>query len=241
MKCKKIFLCLVAFFFSVAICSLNIINAEELDNNDEPENVDEIILDPDDYDPINIPSNDYYHMNPMWVEPNNSAVMVGYFADIQLIDTFSSFIVTDDGIFDNNYIPFDLSDRIGYTKQQLATYGVVTIGVDFRVMVQEIDDGYQHFYLYDGSNTQLAASPALDHIYGFTPKIYEFYGEVQLNQLTSSTIYFRFDASGGWDDDWKCLSIVTNILVSRENKLYNGLKNCGIVNSSYFTLNNFEN
>ena len=99
---------------------------------------------------------------------------------------------------------------------------------------------YQYVYLYDGSSTQIAASQAVDHQYGGTPKIYEFYGEVQLSSLTSNSIYFRFDASGSWSDDWKCISLVTNVLVSRENKLYSGIKNCGIVNSSYFTLYNFD-
>ncbi len=241
MKLNKLFLGIATAIFSIAAFSITQANAEEIGHNEEPIIDEDIILNPEDYDPIDIPSYEYHQMNPMWVEPNNSAVMVGYFDDVQLVDAFSSIIVTDGGIFNNNYVPFDLYNSLGYTKNQLASYGVVTIGIDFRIMIQEIDDGYQHLYLYDGSSTQLAASSAIDHTYGTTPKIYEFYGEIQLSQLSSSTIYFRFDASGAWDDDWKCVSLVTNVLVSREDRAYNGIKNCGIVSSSYFTLNNFNN
>ncbi len=241
MKLNKLFLGIATAIFSIAAFTITQANAEEIGHNEEPIIDEDIIPNPEDYDPIYIPSYDYHQMNPMWVEPNNSAVMVGYFGDVQLLDSFSSFVVTDDGILDNDYVSFDLYNSLGYTKQQLESFGVVTIGIDFRVMINEIDDGYQHFYLYDGSTTQIAASQTIDHIYGSTPKIYEFYGEIQLSQLTSSTIYFRFDASGAWDDDWRCISLVTNVLVSRENKSYNGIKNCGIVSSSYFTLNNYSN
>jgi len=188
-------------------------------------------FDPNDYPAINISASNYHNLYPMCFDMGNSAVMVGYFDDIEFVEYSDNLIIDDSGIFSNDYVPFDLSNQIGMSRLQLASAGVVTIGLDFRVMLHEIYDGYQYFYLYDGSTTQLAASSAFDHQYGIHPRIYQFYAEIQLSSLTSDTIYFRFDASGAGDDDWQCDYIDINILVSRGNKAYSGIKYCGEVST----------
>ena len=223
---KKLFLlCLVCLFGSLMFINAF---ADEVNNQ---KLIELKRYNPEDYPPISISAPTYHNLYPMSFDHGYSAVMVGYFEDVEIVKYSDNLIITDDGIASNDYDYLNLSSTLGVNISDLASAGVVTLGIDFRVMLHEIDDGYQYFYLYDGSNTQLAASAAHSHQYGNNPRIYQFYAEIELSSLTSDTIYFRFNASGAWSDDWQCDYIDVNVLVSRGSKLYSGIKYCGEVSS----------
>ena len=145
---KKLFLlCLVCLFGSLMFINAF---ADEVNNQ---KLIELKRYNPEDYPPISISAPTYHNLYPMSFDHGYSAVMVGYFEDVEIFKYSDNLIITDDGRASNDYDYLNLSSTLGVNISDLASAGVVTLGIDFRVMLHEIDDGYQYFYLYDNKYT----------------------------------------------------------------------------------------
>ncbi len=120
-------------------------------------------------------------------------------------------LVTDSSQFNSSqpYYIIDTSD-FGYSRNQLINMGYNTLVVVFELDIMEEDDGYQELYIYQETyqNATALCTPItnFEHGSGFCNSQwvrYEFYAEIDISSMNSSSIIFRFGAHGKGDDDWQ--------------------------------------
>ncbi len=128
----------------------------------------------------------------------------------QLIVRSSEKTITDNGRFTNPYDNVNLSNS-GYTFNDLLLRNITTVNVVISLDAKEVDDGYQHIFLYDGSlqTSNLLGSYEFEHGSGYkntqyndVDKPYVFIFTIPLAELTSS-FTIRYGASGNYADTWK--------------------------------------
>lgn len=224
MKLKKIFIGIFTLIFGMFFVCTTF--ADEEIPTDE-------IIDPDDYDPIYIDSNNYTSIVPQTINGTYSAVYVGCFKNYEVV-LGEPTLVTDDGLAANVNAHRELSlyDITEKTKSQLISCGVTTIGLEIRINLWELDDGYQDIYLQNAFGSNLSSYLHLSHDYN-EPKIYDIFAEFPISSVGES-FALKFDASGSWDDDWKYNSITLTFYVSRETRVNSSIVNLGVVSSLYW-------
>lgn len=130
--------------------------------------------------------------------------------------------ITDSGRFKNHYDVIDLKSMLGVYLSTLKYEGVKKIKIDLTLDVREIDDGYQHLFLYtkkdDVKSNKLLWHKEFEHTKGkknTNYKTYTFSCEFFLDQLENEKIYLRYGASGALDDDWKNKNVIVNITLTK--------------------------
>jgi hypothetical protein len=122
--------------------------------------------------------------------------------------------ITDDGILSNPYDVINFSDfgiDLAYAKKQ----GYTSLTFYIRLNVAEVNDGYQHIYLYSSPvantaydcGTPTTGTNEFEHKHGDKDTswgIHEFtFSNVDINRFTEGMFVLRYDASGDSGDDWK--------------------------------------
>ncbi len=114
----------------------------------------------------------------------------------------STYRINDDGVEDN--IKIEIGMYIGSVyKDRIKDTTLSKIKIDFSLDIWEVDDGYQHIYLYNQSGDEIWGKK-IDHTADKSKRTYKFSIELNLaDYLDDDYLYLRFDASGAWSDDWK--------------------------------------
>ncbi len=119
-------------------------------------------------------------------------------------------IITDDGKMKQHYDIISINSLFGMSAEELYNKNYREIKLTLNLRIWEIDDGYQHIYLYNGFSSnakELYKKEGIEHGgvgKDGTKKLYTFTGiTINVSDLIGSNeIYVRYDASGRLDDDW---------------------------------------
>ncbi len=113
-----------------------------------------------------------------------------------------TYTITDSGRFnqsyDQCYIPLSsYNDLVGIGMQYLA--------ITLKINMWEVNDGYQHIFLYDGSGSDANLLWSCDIEHGSTSAgVHTFQIYVPISQLQNvQYLYIRYGASGNFNDTWK--------------------------------------
>lgn len=122
-------------------------------------------------------------------------------------------IITDAGVNRNPSI--DIGIYLGsYRYNEIKDSTLKTIKIDIKLKISEIDDGYQHLYLYDKTSGAQVWHAKEDHVGG--ENTYSFRIELSIDEYKNTNHFvLKFDASGAWDDDWQYRDL--NITVTFTN------------------------
>ena len=116
--------------------------------------------------------------------------------------------ITDKGVLSNPYDVVYFYD-FGIDIEEAKKQGYTSITFYVRLDVKEVDDGYQHIYLYSSpvaNATYQCGTYEFEH--GVSSKntswgIHEFtFAKIDINRFTENVFVIRYDASGKNDDDW---------------------------------------
>lgn len=119
-------------------------------------------------------------------------------------------IITDDGIWTQHYDEINIKSMLGFSAQELYDKGYKTINLTLNMKIWELNDGYQHIYLYNGITSNSKVLYKIENMeYGGTNKetkkqTCSFSGiTIFISDLLSSdAIYVRYNAGGYFADDW---------------------------------------
>ena len=95
-----------------------------------------------------------------------------------------------------------LLDSIYFEQVQNTSLSKIKIEISFDMW--EVDDGYQHIYLYNG-NSQIW-SDTIERGSGINSSSYHYTNTIYLDLEDYSNVDYldlKFSASGWFDDDWK--------------------------------------
>lgn len=116
-------------------------------------------------------------------------------------DNGATYTITDKGMNNNPCIDVDVYlNSVYYNKVKNTTLKKIKFELSFKLW--EIDDGYQHLYLFNNVDPICKWSKKIDHTGG--KKSYKYTIELDLESNYYTDIFrFRFDASGWGSDTWK--------------------------------------
>ena len=125
--------------------------------------------------------------------------------DLWIMSTYASYTssVNDGNI--NNQPSFSIDillDSIYFEQVQNTSLSKIKIEISFDMW--EVDDGYQHIYLYNG-NSQIW-SDTIERGSGINSSSYHYTNTIYLDLEDYSNVDYldlKFSASGWFDDDWK--------------------------------------
>ena len=143
------------------------------------------------------------------IEPRRGDVTV--FAkwryDQGLLSYYGMETITDAGVLKNPYKSIYTGLGDSAKVQALKDMGLRYYAVDLWINMWELDDGYQHFYLFKGETTGELWHQVYEHVPGSkssTPAVAHITAYIPIDQIAGSDyIYLRFDGSGKKDDDWQ--------------------------------------
>ncbi|MDE6397944.1 MAG: InlB B-repeat-containing protein [Clostridiales bacterium] len=137
----------------------------------------------------------------------NVTVYAKWRYDYSFASYYGEETITDAGVLKNPYksIYIGLSDTA--KAQALIDMGLKYFVVDLWINMWELDDGYQHFYLYSDLNSGELWHQEHEHDSSkknSTPDVAHYTAVVPIDKIIGKDyIYLRFDASGKRDDDWQ--------------------------------------
>jgi hypothetical protein len=131
----------------------------------------------------------------------------------------SSYDITDNGRFENNYDAINVSNLVGYNILQLKENGYNSLSISFKFSAYEENDGYQYVFLYNGynENSTLLYEQMFEHVSGSqnsSSKEYCFSTIINLDLITSNYIYIRYGASGTGSDTWINYNLYVTIIAN---------------------------
>lgn len=116
--------------------------------------------------------------------------------------------ITDSGRFENHLDSVNLEEVSNVFINTLKRNGINYIKMTISIDVKEINDGYRHIFLYDGtSESANLLTDQCNFEYG-TGAVMEAYEKFEfdfvfnINSLIENTFYIRYGASGQGEDDW---------------------------------------
>ncbi len=115
-------------------------------------------------------------------------------------------------VTDDEWVYYDISGYEGYYKKYY-NYGFRKLKVELSLSIREINDGYQHIFLYNlknGSRVELW-STTVEHPDGQPSTTYSFTFEVALTQDFGDDLQLGFVASGKWSDTWEWRNLSCDI------------------------------
>lgn len=130
--------------------------------------------------------------------------------------------ITDDALSKQPFDSFDLNtEQYGYDIYSSCNYKYVNISI--RLEMKEIHRGYQHFYLYLGSELIQEikyeyGGNALKTDYTYVTQTFTQINFAKLkegNKNKFKTIYIRYGASGSQDDDWCNKNCTITVKISK--------------------------
>lgn len=129
-------------------------------------------------------------------------------------------IITDAGRFNNHADVVKISKRYDFDLNELYNEGYRTAAIEIRMDLKEIDDGYQHIFIYDNLNSaKLLLGATFEHGSGFrndTLAKYYFYLELNLLDILDGDFTVHYDASGKGNDDWQNNNVEYQLGFSKE-------------------------
>lgn len=129
------------------------------------------------------------------------------YIDSNIYTRVSEYTINDDGRFLQSFDRITSSDYTYPIMDMKNHFSYVTISLNIKI--KEVDDGYQHFFLYNGisESSTLLASKKFEHYSGSKNTTYSTYtikfDSVPLSLINNDELTIRYDASGLDDDDWK--------------------------------------
>lgn len=119
----------------------------------------------------------------------------------------------DTDLWGQYYDEFTIKDLTGYTASQLIVKGFKTITITLRIYTREINDGYQHIYIYNGDSENYKCIGEYEYGSGnigvqndFVLREIEL--TVNLSEFRNSDkICLFYEASGALEDDWENMII----------------------------------
>lgn len=143
------------------------------------------------------------------------------YVDSNIYTRTSEYTINDDGRFLQSFDRIVSSDYTYSIMDMKNHFSYVTISLS--IQIKEVDDGYQHFFLYNGisENSTLLASKKFEHYPGAKNTSYASYiirfDCIPLSLFNNDEITIRYGASGEGDDDWKN----KNLSVTLDYSIYN--------------------
>lgn len=150
---------------------------------------------------------------------------------------------SDDFANEDNYYNETNSSPFNYDSQW-ANYQ--TIGVNLKLSIKEINDGYQHIYIYNGStsSSDLICHGRLDHGVGYTNtswKEYNLYFEIPINMVNNYTFYIRYNATGYSSDTWVNKIVISQISLSTDPRYTTSMWQLDWVDESHYSYQELSN
>lgn len=120
--------------------------------------------------------------------------------------------IKDVGDMGNPYCFKSYTSLTGYSIAELKARGYKSITFTLTMDVKEVDDGYQYIALYDGTSTSAKefGYEKFEHGSGKKDTSYwshSFTFTINLNEIASSSLCIRFNASGNGSDTWNCKNV----------------------------------
>lgn len=132
----------------------------------------------------------------------------------------SPYTITDSGRFNNSYDTINFSTIFGESVLSLRQKGYTKVSMTLSFYAHEVDDGYQHFWIYDGNTSSsniLYGGVQFEHNHAnqdSTPRKYYFANiEFDLDDIINNTVYIRYGASGNLSDTWCNYDVSTRIKI----------------------------
>lgn len=122
------------------------------------------------------------------------------------------YTIDDSGRFDNDYDTVYFADDLDVELSRYKAQGFTTIDIEIQLEVSEIDDGYQHIFIYQNSNTSessnlLIGEAEFEHTEGALNSLYFnetiYINNLDINLFNNSGFVIRYGASGTGDDTWQ--------------------------------------
>lgn len=141
------------------------------------------------------------------------------------IDTYNEYLIrnsnvriTDSGRFKQTYDTVDFRSIYNgmYDIDKFKKEGYYTLACEISMDIREINDGYQHIFIYDDSstNTYLTGGVFETSTKDYT-KMY-FYFELSIFNIKDNDFVIRYGASGKFSDDWENQNLKIQIGFSKE-------------------------
>ena len=161
----------------------------------------------------------------------NGANIDAYLGVNDYYSSNNNYVVTDSSQFNSSqpYVTVNLTDY-GCILDDLVVDEVETIMVAIKMYIREINDGYQEIYLYRDAayNAVQLCNPItnFEHYPGVKNEYYqqyEFYAEINVSDLITSSFVIRFGAHGSGDDDWEFSGMTVEMFYSYDQRYYSSL------------------
>ena len=115
--------------------------------------------------------------------------------------------VTDSGIMKQHYDQFSTGLTTNDLYDQLNKIGIKYLVVILKIRLWEVNDGYQHIYIYDQLNSKILAEETINHGgdgANSTASVYTYQEKIEIEELqNNSYLNIRYSASGAFSDTWK--------------------------------------
>ncbi len=132
------------------------------------------------------------------------------------------YIINDDGRFEQDYDNINL-EWLGLDYNTLVNQGYDYLEISISIFVAEIDDGYQWFFIYNGSDNDdmMLDSKYIEHGVGYKETGYSCETIIfrislddldDTNDVADNFFTIRYGASGNYDDDWKNKDLKISII-----------------------------
>lgn len=144
-------------------------------------------------------------------------------ASVDIRSFYDEYTINDEGRMKNPYDNVKLTD-FGIDYNSLKEEGVVTLQIKLTIQLKEVNDGYQHIFIYDNAHTtdgKLLDEVEIEHGVGYKNTNWNYRTETfyvtvdDLNDDDPNWIYIRYGAHGNKDHDWMNRDVTMEI-----NKLY---------------------
>ncbi|HEY8364443.1 MAG TPA: RICIN domain-containing protein [Haloplasmataceae bacterium] len=118
-----------------------------------------------------------------------------------------TYTITDNGRFDNPYDTINIYQITGHTLSYYRNNYYSTMEITVHFTTWEKDDGYQYYFIYDGSTspTNYIYEKKFEHYPGSknsTPKNYTFTSTHSIYDINTDNLYIMYGASGSLADTW---------------------------------------
>ena len=132
-------------------------------------------------------------------------------SDVSMISTVER-TIEDVGDMENPYCSKSYSSLTGYSISELKAKNYKSLTLTITMDVKEVDDGYQYIALYDGTSTSAKQFGYQKFEHGSGKKDTSYWSHtftftINLNEITSSSLCIRFNASGFGSDTWNCKNV----------------------------------
>ena len=128
--------------------------------------------------------------------------------------------IEDVGDMKNPYCSKAYDSLIGYSIPKLKEKNYKTLTLTITMDVKEVNDGYQYIALYDGTSTSAKQFGYQKFEHGAGKKDTSYWSHtftftINLNEITSSSLCIRFNASGVGSDTWNCKNVKLSYTVGK--------------------------